>query len=218
METDMERKYELTPETKRVGSVTLRRVRALIGFGRYPTAVKPGDSGGWVESERNLSHVGTCWLYSEASAYGDALVSGDARVVDSASVSGSALVEGSALVASAARVYGNGVVRGNAMVFGSASVYGNGVVEGTARVFGQASVCGDGRVSGSAGVYGSTVVSRNSLKGSERLSDGVDSNRIKKKRAGSGVSSWEKSGHFFAVADDSGFGAPVLDERELEDA
>lgn len=217
----MERKYELTPETKRVSGVELRRVRALIGFGRYPSEVRAGDLGGWVESERNLSHDGTCWIYSGASASGDALVTGDARVIDSASVSGSALVEGSALVASSARVYGNSIVRGKAMVFGSASVYGDGVVEGSARVFGSASVCGSGRVAGSAGVYGSTVVSRDTLNGKQRLADGVDADGIRKKRAGSGVSSWEKGGRFesgFDSPDDDCFETPALDERELEDA
>ena len=68
----MERKYELTGETKKSCTKTLHRIRALRDFG----SVRAGDLGGWVESEENLSHEGDCWVYGHAQVHGDAQVSG----------------------------------------------------------------------------------------------------------------------------------------------
>lgn len=59
-------KYEFTDETKTVGGIELRRIRATKDIARY--GVKTGDLGGWIEDERNLEQ------------YGDARVSGNARV------------------------------------------------------------------------------------------------------------------------------------------
>jgi hypothetical protein len=59
-------KYKLT-DTCKDG---LYQIQAMINFG----CVKAGDLGGWIASEANLSQDGTCWVY------GDACVSGDARV------------------------------------------------------------------------------------------------------------------------------------------
>lgn len=48
----MKRKYEFTGETMRWSDRTLRRIRAIAGFAN----VRAGDTGGWIEGERNLSH------------------------------------------------------------------------------------------------------------------------------------------------------------------
>ena len=65
------KKYEFTDETKEQlicfgVSVTLHRIKALRNFGD----VKAGDIGGWIESEKNLSHDGLCWVYDKASDVG----------------------------------------------------------------------------------------------------------------------------------------------------
>ena len=44
----MNRKYELTDETKEIGGITLHRIRALRNIPRY--GVKYGDLGGWIEA------------------------------------------------------------------------------------------------------------------------------------------------------------------------
>jgi hypothetical protein len=53
-------KYEFTGETKIVGGVTLKRIRALIDF-PFPS-IRAGTLGGWLEYEHNLSHEGNCWV------------------------------------------------------------------------------------------------------------------------------------------------------------
>lgn len=66
----MEKKYELTAETKTVWGVPLHRIRALRSFGD----VHQGDLGGWVEHEGNLSHDGNCWVADNAAVFGNANV------------------------------------------------------------------------------------------------------------------------------------------------
>lgn len=61
-----QKKYELTEETMCFDGATLHRIKALKDFG---DAVA-GELGGWVESEKNLSQSGDCWINMEAKAYG----------------------------------------------------------------------------------------------------------------------------------------------------
>jgi len=88
------------------------RIRALRSFGD----VKKGDIGGFIESEKNLSHNGDCWVYDNARVYGKALVTDNARVGKTAKISGNALVFDDALVI--CDVSGNAKVSGYAGVFG----------------------------------------------------------------------------------------------------
>ena len=46
------KKYEYTGERKEISGVTLHQIRAVRDFG----AVHAGEIGGWIESEKNLSH------------------------------------------------------------------------------------------------------------------------------------------------------------------
>ena len=62
------KKYRLTEEKIIVGCRTLYRIQALRDFGD----VKEGEFGGWIESEKNLSHEGSAWVYGNAWVYGDA--------------------------------------------------------------------------------------------------------------------------------------------------
>ena len=88
----MNTKYEFTGETKIVCGRTLRRIKAIVAIG---STVAPGDIGGWIENENNLS------------------------------VSGNACVYGNACMCGNARAYGNARVYGNACMCGNARVYGN---------------------------------------------------------------------------------------------
>ena len=59
-------KYELIPES----GTDMYRIRALRGF----ADVEAGDSGGFVESASNLSHLGNAWVSGSAQVYGDCLL------------------------------------------------------------------------------------------------------------------------------------------------
>ena len=54
----------------------LYRVQALKDFG----GVKAGDTGGYIESESNLSQSGNAWVHGNAWVYGNAWVHGNAQV------------------------------------------------------------------------------------------------------------------------------------------
>ena len=133
----MEKKYELTEDSKKFYGITLHRIRALRDFG----GIKAGECGGWVEKEENLSHEYNSWVYGNARVYGDARVCGDARVHGDAQVYGDAQVSGDAQVCGYAQVYGNARVYGDAQVCGDAQVFGDAQVYGNARVYGDAEVC-----------------------------------------------------------------------------
>src|SRR6266704_4608937 len=108
-----QKKYELVPDRQIVVAGTvLYRIRALKDFGN----VKAGTLGGFVRSERNLSHDGDCWVADEAQVYDDAVVSADAQVY------------GRSHVYDQARVGDKGQVLGNAQVFEKGSAFNAGVV------------------------------------------------------------------------------------------
>ena len=117
METD--KKYKLTDECITIGDKKLYRIESLKDF----AFIKKGDKGGFVESEENLSQVGSCWIYNDTKVCGNAWVFGDATV------------------------YGNAQVYGNACVFGDAEIYDNVRVYGNAEVFGNVHIKGDADIS-----------------------------------------------------------------------
>lgn len=80
------KKYEFTGETKRCRWGTLHRIRAVRDFGN----VKKGDLGGFIESEDNLAHDGTAWVYGNARIYDNAKVYGNVIICGSAKVYGNA--------------------------------------------------------------------------------------------------------------------------------
>ena len=130
------KKYELTDETKVYMGKTLHRIRALIDIPNDFVIVKTGELGGWVESENNLSHNGTCWVYDNGRAFEDAKIYQHGAVIDNGQVYDSG------------RVFGNGWVCDNGRVFGYGQVYGYGRVRGNGRLFGEGRVFGQGVIDG----------------------------------------------------------------------
>ena len=127
----MNTKYEFTGETKNVCGRTLCRIKAIVAIG---ATVAPGDIGGWIENESNLSVYGNAWVSGNACVYGDAKVSGNAEVCDNAEVYGNAKVSDNAKVSGKAWVCDNAWVGGDARVYGKAWVSGNACVCGNAMV------------------------------------------------------------------------------------
>jgi hypothetical protein len=71
------KKYKLTNETKTLPRGTvLHRIEALIDWLWGPA----GTKGGLVESEKNLSHGGECWVSGNAQMYCNAWASGVAKI------------------------------------------------------------------------------------------------------------------------------------------
>lgn len=125
----MEKKYNLTESINFFGR-TLYRIEALKDF----DDVHKGDKGGFVESEKNLSQKGYCWIYDNAKVFDRAVIYDDAKVYGNAKIYGEAFVCGNA------KVCGNANVCDNAYVYNDAKVYGN------AKVYGEVEVCGEARI------------------------------------------------------------------------
>ncbi|WP_412058426.1 hypothetical protein [Bartonella sp. DGB2] len=134
----MDKKYQLTNETREIDGHTLYRIKALRDFGD----IKAGDLGGFIESKRNLSHKGNCWVADNACVFDRAWVCGDAVIT------GYALVTGEALVSGNAQVSGDACVSGKAHVTGNAQVSGNTYFLGNAQVSSYADICKDTVITG----------------------------------------------------------------------
>jgi carbonic anhydrase/acetyltransferase-like protein (isoleucine patch superfamily) len=131
------KKYELVDVGDDfVGHHKVYRVKALRDFG----FVSKGDVGGFVESEKNLSHEGNCWVkdnayvVDNARVYEDAIISGNAWVHDNACVYGNGRVYGDTAVYHNAKVYDNAIVCDHAQVYNSAEAYKDAVVHSYARL------------------------------------------------------------------------------------
>ncbi|MFR9309884.1 hypothetical protein [Hydrogeniiclostridium mannosilyticum] len=90
----MEKKYILTEETKEVGGHILHKIQAVRDFGD----VQKGDLGGWIESEKNLSHDGDCWISSNGKVFDNGEVSGNGRIFGDGWVSDDGWVFGNAKI------------------------------------------------------------------------------------------------------------------------
>ena len=158
----MVKKYEIILDKSiEVLGFKLFRIRALIDF----DIVKAGDLGGYIQSEKNLSHNGTAWVANNAKVYDNAKVYGKAQVFGYAEVFGNAEVWGEAEVYDNAKVSGNSSVAGTSKVYDNARVSGkayigeNTQVYGNAFVLGEAEIYGNAKVSGNAEIYGNARIS-----------------------------------------------------------
>src|ERR1700720_202047 len=156
-----QKKYELVPDRQIVvAGTTLYRIRGVKDFGN----VKGGALGGFLQSERNLSHDGNCWVADDAQVYDEAVITDDAqirgrgRVYDHGHVSDKGQVLGNAQVFEHGWVFKNGLVFDNSKVFGAAQVRDNGMAYGDSEIFDDVRIVNRGQVSGHARIGGRTGV------------------------------------------------------------
>ena len=109
----------MTADTIVVDGFQLSRIKALRDFGN----VKKGELGGYIYSEKNLSHYGTCWVSDNAQVRDNAFVGGSAQVRDSAIVCDFAIVRDLATVSDIAVVGGYAIVDDDSRVSGE-SIFG----------------------------------------------------------------------------------------------
>lgn len=163
------KKYRLTNETIKVDDKTLYRIEALRDFG----GVKKGEKGGFVESEKNLSQEGNCWVKDNAMAFDNAKISMNAIIGGQAKISENALVTDNSFVTGKTEISGNAKILDRAQISDKASVFGhatiedygqvsgNGKVFGLARISDNATVLQNAQVSGSAHIHDSSSVFNN---------------------------------------------------------
>ena len=104
-------KYLLTDEINNLG---LRRVIAMRDIPYH--YVKINDLGGWVESEKNLSQEGDCWIDDNAMVFENARVEGDAVVYENAYIHGNTVIKDKAEVCGETELCSNIVINGRAFL------------------------------------------------------------------------------------------------------
>lgn len=135
------------------------RIKAIKSFGD----VEEGDIGGYVRSEKNLSHSGFSWVYDNAVVKDDAIVKDDAKIM------------GTSVISDNAKVYGNAVVNGNSKIDNFSQVFENATVENaritnSSRAYGSSTVTGS-TMFNSSRVYGNAGVSESGLSGNCEIYD-----------------------------------------------
>ena len=93
-------KYKLTENFIIQNNKKLYQIQSLKNF----LDVKIGELGGYIESEKNLSQKGDCWISGGAKVYDNA------KVYDTAEVSSNALVFGNG------KVFGDGSICGDLFI------------------------------------------------------------------------------------------------------
>lgn len=126
----VQKKYEIT-EQAHPRYPWLHRIRSLVSVNEQ---ISPGQMGGYVESEENLSQDGSCWVHDHAICCEQAAVTKDARLFDGACAKGAALVTGDAVMFDSAIAEGNccvrcGEIKEHARVSGNA-VIGESLIDG----------------------------------------------------------------------------------------
>lgn len=152
------KKYKMLKKNK----AGLYQIRALIDIPLY--GVEAGDLGGFIESEKNLSHNGDCWVHGNASVKNEAVVYNNALVTDHACIQESAVIEGDANIAGSAKVTDVAHVFGKALVTDYAHISGNAKIYGSAEITEHAQIAGsivkdEAQVSGHTTVHQSSIIS-----------------------------------------------------------
>ena len=147
----MSKKYELTTKTKLIDGHKVYRIKALKSFNTIiDRKVNKGDLGGWVESEKNLSQDGTCWLFDDAVGYENSRRSENSVGYDNSQQFGNSRQSGNS------RQFGNSRQYGDSWQFGNSQQYGNSRQFGNPQQFGNSQQYGNSRQIGSSQQFGNS--------------------------------------------------------------
>lgn len=146
----------------------LYRIRAIKDF----DDVKAGDYGGYIESENNLSHEGSAWVYSDAvridknaKLWGHALLCESAKMYHSAEVCDYAIVSGNTKIYEDAKIHGKATVTGNCYIHEISEICENSTIEGNhINIHGRTVIGGTSHIEGTdIEIYGETTMFGNTI-------------------------------------------------------
>ena len=151
----MDKKYKLTTKTKLIDGHKVYRIKALKSFDTIiGRRVNKGDLGGWVESEDNLSHDGTCWLFDEAAGYDNSRRTEDSVGYGNSRQSGNSRQYGNSQQFDDSRQYGHSWQSGNSRQYGYSQQYGNSLQYGDSRQYENSQQYGSSQQYGNSQQYG----------------------------------------------------------------
>lgn len=97
---------------------------------------KKGDLGGFVESERNLSQLGNCWIYDNAKCMDNAKIYMNAKMYDNTEMCDSSHMYNDAALYHSAKMFDNAVMWGNARILDNSSMYDNSTMLDSSVMYG----------------------------------------------------------------------------------
>lgn len=102
-----------------------------------------GLVGGYIESEENLSHSGTCFIYDNAKVYGNAKVCDNSSIYDEVTVYDNAMLCGNVIVNDNVSIFGNSLLQGDILLSGKSKVYDNALLIGRMKIGERTSIYGN---------------------------------------------------------------------------
>ena len=145
-------KYVMSNEMRKVKprngeEITLYRIRAIKDFTAYvlkrkvrfkedkrsivyqieKKLIRAGDPGGFIQSEKNLSQNGSCWIDDDAFAFGQAKVCDDAYLGGKAAIGGKVKLYDDTKVTDSVQLGGSIKLYGRTKIIGTGSYFDNGV-------------------------------------------------------------------------------------------
>lgn len=165
-------KYKLTRDSTKQDDKILYRIQAVRDFG----TVRKGERGGFIESEKNLSHEGTCWIYHNAKVYDNAQILQNAKIQDNAQVLQNVKVYGNANVYDDAKISGHAKITEDSLISERAHVFGNSFIGGSANIYGNVQILGNSKII-DAYISGDTVIKGNTkILGYMSICEGIFTN------------------------------------------
>ena len=133
------KKYKLSNITMKFEGRTLYRVIALKDF----ADVRKGELGGWVESEKNLSQEGDCWIYNNAKCIDNARMYDNSCMYDNSEMRGNSKMHNYSEMHDNSRAYDSSEMHGNSEMHGHSIRYGNSRMYERSRMWGNSKMYGN---------------------------------------------------------------------------
>ena len=131
----------------------LYRIKALRSFGN----IKEGDLGGYIESEDNLSHDGTCWIYDDATVLHGGKVYENAQIHDKSSITGNSEIFGDAILYNA-RIELKTKICGNVKIANGYANIHNSTISGNVTFYGDRNLIAFCNINGDIRIESSTIL------------------------------------------------------------
>lgn len=149
-----DRKYEIIADGDKEG-FSIRALRDIS------YRVKKGQMGGKVDSEKNLSQFGECWIDMGCSSRGGALVTDNAVISGAIDVSGRAIISDNSYVDGCGRIGDSVIIGGKAKLSGDLHLHGNIFIADAVNLSGRITINGNPIIRGNISLRGTVEIGDN---------------------------------------------------------
>lgn len=159
------KKYEIVKDNfKEIYGVKVYRIRALKDFQNdllRNKKIKKGDLGGYIESEKNLSQEGNCWIADNAIVCDNATIKDNSVILDNATVSEYAAISENTTIFEYAKIWGSAKIHGQILIGGHAKIYDHANLHGKLCIGDHVNIFGNANVHGLVVLAGAHFIGNN---------------------------------------------------------